>query len=114
MKKSFPKLSRDEQAEVVRPLMEAGDSYSSVANKLGVKRGRIAGICRDYNIKTTRSAGFAELPKSSSGVVLRLAASEATQCIARVGSRQCWFVKEPGSGYCALPAHQALEKRGRS
>ena len=110
-KKSFLKLPRAEQAKVIRPLMEAGGSYGSVAKKFGVKRGRIAGICRDYDIKTTRSAGFEELPKSSSGRVLKLAPPGPTQCEAKVDGHQCAYLKEPDSRYCGLPQHQALEKR---
>ena len=108
----FLLFSRKEQAAVVRPLIEAGGSYGSVAVQLGVKRGRIAGICRDHDILTTRSAGFDELPKSSSGRVLKLAPPGSSQCIARDANRyQCAYVKELGSDYCALPAHQALAKR---
>jgi len=115
MKKAFLKLSRDEQAKIVRPLMEEdGGSYGSVAKKLHVKRGRIAGICRDYGILTTRSAGFSELPKSSSGRILKLAPPGPTQCEAKdEEEHQCAFLKEPGSDYCALPAHQALAKGRR-
>jgi len=112
MQKPFLKLSRDEQADVVRPLIADGGSYGSVAKRLRVKRGRIAGICRDYDIKTTHSAGCADLPKSDSGAVLRLAVIEARQCIADDGHR-CAFEKQPGSDYCGLRQHQALEKKRR-
>ncbi|MDO8513970.1 MAG: hypothetical protein Q7S50_00290 [bacterium] len=110
-KKPFLKLTRKEQADVVRPLMEDGGSYGSVAKKFAVGRGRIMGICRDYGIDSKRSAGFEELPKSSSGVVLRLAVIESRQCEAKADGHQCAYVKEPNSRYCALPVHQALEKR---
>jgi len=114
MKKPFLKLSRPEQADVVRPLMEAGESYGSVAKEFGVKRGRIAGICRDYGIKTTRSAGFEELPKSSSGYVLRLAKTEETRCKATVHGMLCRYEREPDSDYCARPEHQALDEGRKS
>lgn len=116
MKKPFLKMTRDEQADIIRGLMEAGHSYASAAIEVGLnkkRRGLIAGICRDYDIKTTRSAGFEDLPKSSSGVVLRLAGSESTQCRAKARGHQCSYVRVEDSEYCALPAHQALEKRGR-
>ena len=96
---------------MLRRFMETGGSYGSGAKKFGVKRGRIAGICRDYDIKTTRSAGFEELPKSSSGRVLKLAPPGPTQCEAKVDGHQCAYLKEPDSRYCGLPQHQALEKR---
>ena len=115
MTSSFLKLSRGEQADIVRPLMEAGGSYGSVAKELGVKRGRIAGICRDHYIRTKRSAGFEELPKSSSGRVLKLAPPGPTQCVAKdEKGHQCAFLKDPDSDYCGLPAHQALAKKRRA
>lgn len=108
---TFLKLTRKEQADVIRPLMEAGGSYGSVAVQFGVLRGRIAGVCRDYDIHTTRSVGFEELPKSSSGLVLKLAPSVQTQCIAKdEKGYRCAYLKESDSEYCALPAHQVLEK----
>lgn len=44
----------------------------------------------------------------------KLAASEATQCHAHdENSRQCGYERVPGSNYCALPKHQALDKARR-
>jgi hypothetical protein len=46
--------------------------------------------------------------------MLKLAASEATQCIAVDKFRQrCAYEKEAGSDYCGLPQHQALKTRAR-
>lgn len=111
-KNPFLLLPREDQATTIRPFIEQGGSYGSVAVRFGVKRGRIAGICRDYGILTTRSAGFEELAKSSSGRVLKLAPPGSSQCIARDDKGyQCAFLKEHDSDYCGLPAHRALAKR---
>lgn len=111
-KKSFLLLSRDEQADVVRPLMKDGGSYGSVAKKFNVGRGRIMGICRDFDIPSKNPSGFEALPKSSSGRVLKLSPPGPTQCEAKDEKGfQCAFVKE-SEHYCGLPAHQKLE-RGR-
>ena len=112
MKKSFLLLPRADQAEIIRPFMENGGSYGSVAKQLKVKRGRIAGICRDYGILSKNPSGFEALPKSSSGLVLKLAPPGPTQCEAKDDrGYQCAFVKEADSHYCGLPQHRKLERR---
>ena len=111
MKKSFEKMSREERAELIRPLIEGGMSFGAVAKKFGVERGLVAGICRDYDIHSKYEPGFNNLPKSSSGVVLKLAVTEAEQCEAMVDSHRCASVKMTDSRFCALPTHQALEQR---
>lgn len=101
-KNIFLDLSRREQADIVRLEMKGGGSFGSVAAKYGVKRGRIAGICRDFNIATQRSA---KRPP------LKLAVNEASQCVARTNGSRCAYEKQPGSEYCGRPEHQALSRR---
>lgn len=111
--KLFLQLTRDEQAALVRPLMEAGGSYGTVASEFTVTRNRIAGICRDYKIRSNKNPGFGDVVKTSSGYVVRIAESEETRCRALMGDFKCRYEHEPGSDYCARPEHQALNT-GRS
>jgi hypothetical protein len=114
MRKSFEEMSRAERAVVVRELMEAGSSYGKAAHTLETTKGAVAGICRDYDIPSKNPPGFDALPKSSSGVVLKLSPPGPTQCEARVDGYQCAYLKESDSDYCGLPTHQALAKKRRA
>jgi hypothetical protein len=109
----FATMSRDEQAAAIRPHMAAGGSYTSLSKRFAVGVGRIAGICRDYDIPSTHPPGFSHVRKSTSGAVLRFAVSEADQCEADVDGHRCGYVRVLGSRYCPLPQHQALEKKRR-
>lgn len=102
-KQEFVDLSRDEQAKLVRPLMEKGGSYGSIAKKFGVKRGRIAGICRDYDIPSKHQPNFEranELQEEQRKERPLLAAHESVQCVAPVNGNRCGYRKAPGSEYC--------------
>ena len=111
-KKMFSELSRDEQAEIVRNLMERGGSYGLIAKKYGVKRGRIAGICRDYHIPSKHEPNFERANRLREERLVQenrqqrsqprppLAAHETVQCVAHSNGNRCGYRKAPGSEYC--------------
>ena len=124
-KKSFKDLPREEQIAAVRLSMEAGGSNTSVARALGTTPGTVAGIRFKNNIPSrnqphgqsrttdTKSSVLSDTSEPSrTPFKLKMAASEAKQCLAfDEGGRQCAGAREAGSDYCAKPDHQALEKK---
>lgn len=102
-------LPDDALKEMVKRLMAAGGSNASVAKELGTNPNTIASYRHRKGIPSRNEAPFKRQKKEKKK--MRPAASEATQCKARVMGHQCAWEREPGSDYCALPHHQALEKR---
>lgn len=50
--------------------------------------------------------------RPSESVMLKLAASEATQCVVHdEDGKRCGYERAPGSLYCGLPHHQAIGKK---
>jgi hypothetical protein len=108
---AFANMTRDERSKAVARLIEAGYSDKMVAIRFGSTKNTIVGIRRDYDIKANFRPGFKDVPRSSSGVVLRLG-SPWNQCEAVGEDRlRCAYEPMPGSRYCALPQHQALAKQ---
>lgn len=133
-KKLYENMTPDEQESAVRRIMEAGGSNRSAATQLGTTRGTIARIRRVKGIPSKNKPGFADVQKSSSGVLLPRtpaklprvrkpktpaplpvpglmeAKSEASRC--EYEGAYCPYEAEAGSRFC--PLHdQETEERAR-
>lgn len=125
-------LPPDDREKEVRRLMEAGGSNISVAKALGTKPNSIASYRNRKGIPSTHDAPSMgksapqkppPAPHPSTPSIkpmpqdkprLKLAAAEATQCVARdEDGRRCGYERHPGSEYCGLPQHQKLKTKAR-
>lgn len=129
--KKYAELKEPTREQVVRQLMEAGGSNKSVGKELGVSPNTIASYRHRKGIPSTneapvmrgqrrtgtaqaRSSVMSDTAESPVPLRLKMATSEATQCMAKdEDGMQCGFKREEGSKYCAKPAHQALEERSK-
>jgi hypothetical protein len=100
------KTTRERLIEEVKRLMAAGGSYASTARSLGVNKGVVAGICRDYHIPSRNPPPrFARaLRPQRARVSYQLAESEAHQCTHRSDGQRCAYRAVGESGRC--PFHQ--------
>ncbi len=106
-------LTRDEQiAEVRKEMTKPGTSNKSAATALGATPGMVAGIRYKNDIPSTNKPGLHAEPEAAPALnrpLLKMAASEATQCRRRDNdNHQCGCEREPDSYFCLK--HQPKQK----
>ncbi len=113
-KKLYSEMSAAARERAVRRIMDAGGSNRSAAKELGTTPGTIAGFRNRKDIPSKNESGFADVKKSQSGVPLKMAATEATQCtVVDERGLRCAYEHVFGSPYCGLPQHQKLAEKAR-